>query len=119
MAGIAFWHTKKEHTPEKWESILQLYNQLLQLQYSPVAALNRTYALSKTNGKAAAIIEAEKLQLTAKHFYFSLLGHLYTGVDNFKAMQHFETALKLTGSPSDKITITKNLDRLKEKKCDH
>jgi RNA polymerase sigma-70 factor (ECF subfamily) len=115
-AGIAFWHTKKENTPEKWESILQLYNQLLQLQYSPIAALNRTYALSKTNGKEAAIIEAEKLQLTDNHFYFSLLGHLYTGVDNLKAMQHFETALKLTGSPSDKITITKNLDSLKENK---
>ena len=63
-ASIAYWYTIKADSKEKWESILQLYNQLLQLEYSPVAALNRTYALSKANGKAQAIIEAEKLQLT-------------------------------------------------------
>ena len=46
-AGIAYWHTIKADTKEKWENILQLYNHLLQIQYSPVAALNRTFALSK------------------------------------------------------------------------
>ncbi|MFN8456985.1 MAG: DUF6596 domain-containing protein, partial [Anaerolineae bacterium] len=48
-AAIAYWHTHKKDSPEKWENILQLYNQLLQLEYSPIAALNRTYALSKAN----------------------------------------------------------------------
>ena len=115
-AGIAYWHTKKENIHEKWESILQLYNQLLQLEYSPIAALNRTFALAKTNGKAEAIIEAEKLQLTNNHFYYSLLGNLYTDIDNTKALQHFETALKLTNSTADKTTITKNIDRLTTEK---
>ena len=69
-ASIAFWHTKKADTKEKWENILQLYNQLLQIEYSPVAALNRTFALSKANGKKEAIAEAEKLQLTDNHYYF-------------------------------------------------
>src|SRR5690606_12899932 len=41
-AGIAYWHTVKADTHEKWENILQLYNNLLMLEYSPVAALNRT-----------------------------------------------------------------------------
>ncbi|HET6995460.1 MAG TPA: sigma-70 family RNA polymerase sigma factor, partial [Chitinophagaceae bacterium] len=84
-AGIAYWHTIKADTKEKWENILQLYNRLLQVEYSPVAALNRTYALSKANGKGEAIIEAEKLRLTDNHFYFTLLGELYTGIDNLKA----------------------------------
>jgi RNA polymerase sigma factor (sigma-70 family) len=56
-ATIAYWNTKKADTGEKWESILQLYNLLLQLEYSPIAALNRTYALSKVKGKPGAIIE--------------------------------------------------------------
>jgi RNA polymerase sigma-70 factor (ECF subfamily) len=30
-AAIAYWHTQKEDTQEKWENILQYYNQLLQL----------------------------------------------------------------------------------------
>ncbi|WP_254562022.1 RNA polymerase sigma factor [Dyadobacter diqingensis] len=111
-AGIAYWHTQKEDTNEKWENILQLYNHLLILEYSPIAALNRTFALAKTNGKKEAIIEAEKLDLTDNHFYYSLLGNLYTDVDNKKALVHFETALKLAGSDADKTTINRNIERL-------
>src|SRR5260221_1795625 len=44
-AAIAYWHTHKEDSEEKWENILQLYNKLLIIEYSPIAALNRTYAL--------------------------------------------------------------------------
>ena len=112
-AGIAYWHTQKEDTAEKWEGILHLYNHLIILEYSPIVALNRTYALAKTNGKAEAIIEAEKLRLTDNPFYFSLLGNLYTDIDNKKAIAHFETALNLTHSNADKITITKNIIKLR------
>lgn len=111
-AAIAYWSTEKADTPEKWETILQLYNRLLQIEYSPVAALNRTYALSKANGKQEAIIEAEKLQLTGNHFYFTLLGELYTGIDNKKAKQHFEAALSLAKTPTDRQTIQKKIDKL-------
>lgn len=113
-AGIAYWHTKKADTAEKWESILQLYNNLLILEYSPIAALNRTFALAKTNGKEEAIIEAEKLNLTGNHFYYSLLGNLYTDLDNRKALQHFETALTLANSVADKNSLTKAINRLKK-----
>jgi RNA polymerase sigma-70 factor (ECF subfamily) len=111
-AAIAYWHTKKEDTKEKWESILQLYNKLLQIEYSPIASLNRTFALAKANGKSEAIIEAEKLNLTNNHLYYSLLGNLYTGIDNTKALQHFHIALTLTNSETDKTIITNNIERL-------
>jgi predicted RNA polymerase sigma factor len=111
-AGIAWRHTNKADTKEKWEAILQLYNRLLQLEYSPIAALNRTYALSKANGKGEAIAEAEKLQLTGNHFYFALLGELYTGIDNTKAKQNFQKALSLAGTVTDKQTIQKKIDTL-------
>jgi RNA polymerase sigma factor (sigma-70 family) len=111
-AGIAYWHTQKSDTNEKWENILQLYNQLLQIQYSPVAALNRTYALSKANGKQEAIIEAEKLKLDNNHFYFTLLGELYTDIDNKKAKENFQSALTLAKTNTDKQTIQKKIDKL-------
>lgn len=110
-AGIAYWHTIKEDTVEKWEQILQLYNRLLQVAYSPVAALNRTYALSKTNGKQAAIIEGEKLQLLNNHFYFVLLGELYSGIDDTKAKDFFEKAYSIAKTQTDKQAIQKNIDR--------
>ena len=111
-AEIAYWGTQRADTKEKWESVLQLYNQLLQIEYSPVAALNRTYALSKANGKKEAIIEAEKLELTSNHFYFALLGELYTGIDDLKAKEHFAKALSLAKSDGDKRSIIKRMDEL-------
>jgi RNA polymerase sigma factor (sigma-70 family) len=111
-ANIAYWHTVKEDTEEKWEGILQLYNQLLQIEYSPIAALNRTYALSKANGKPEAIIAAEKLKLIDNHLYHSLLGELYTNIDNVKALMHFKDALKLAKSAADKTIISNKIVEL-------
>ncbi|MCD9016610.1 RNA polymerase sigma factor [Parachryseolinea silvisoli] len=113
-AGIAYWHTRKEDTVEKWENILSLYNDVLILEYSPIAALNRTFALSKVHGREVAIVEAEKLKLTTNPFYYSLLGNLYTGIDNRKALQHFETAANLTISAADKATLQRTIARLLE-----
>ena len=108
-ASIAFWNTQKTDTKEKWESILQLYNRLLQIEYTPIAALNRTYALSKANNKEHAIAEAEKLKLTTNQFYYALLGELYTGIDNVKAKQHFEQAIELAKTQNDKMALQKKL----------
>jgi RNA polymerase sigma factor (sigma-70 family) len=68
-ARIASWHCIKEDTPGKWEEILQLYNQLLMVNYSPSVALNRTFALYKANGREQALIELEKLKLEGNYFY--------------------------------------------------
>jgi RNA polymerase sigma factor (sigma-70 family) len=111
-AAIAYWHTHKNDSAEKWENILQLYNKLLQLEYSPIAALNRTYALSKANGKEEAIIEAEKLKLVENHLYHSLLGNLYTGINTKKALEHFHIALNLAKTKSDKAIINVNIHSL-------
>ena len=111
-ASIAYWHTIKSDTKGKWENILQLYNKLLQVEYSPIAALNRTYALSKANSKQEAIIEAEKLNLSDNHFYFTLLGELYTDIDNRKAKENFQKALELAKTQTDKQTIQKRIEKL-------
>jgi len=116
-ASIAYWHTQKNDTKQKWENILQLYNQLLQMAYSPIAALNRTYALANANGKQEAIEEAEKLKLENNPYYFSLLGHLYTGVDNDKAISHFTKASSLAKTQADKKLIQKKLDALNKNYC--
>jgi RNA polymerase sigma factor (sigma-70 family) len=108
-ASIAYWHTQKTDTREKWENILQLYNRLLQLVYSPIAALNRTYALSRVKGKEEAVKEAEKLMLVGNHFYFILLGELYTGIDDAKAKENFLRALALARTRADKSVIERKL----------
>jgi len=111
-ATIAYWDTRKADTKEKWENILQLYNLLLQIAYSPIAALNRTYALSKANGKPEAIAAAEKLQLTDNHYYYTLLGELYTGIDNEKAIDHYLQAVSIAKTNADRQMIQQKIARL-------
>ena len=111
-AGIAYWHTIKEDTKDKWKNILQLYNLLLQLRYSPIAALNRTYALSKARSKQEAITEAEKLKLENNHLYHSLLGELYAGIDNNKAILHLKKAIALAKSDADKKVLLRRMKLL-------
>jgi len=111
-AGIAFWHCQKDESPEKWTNILQHYDLLLQINYSPVVALNRAYALYKTEGKEEALKEVENLQLTNNHFYFTLLGELYTGIDNQKALINFEKAYDLAKTETDRQTLKTKAFRL-------
>lgn len=115
-ASIAYWHTIKEDSKEKWENILQLYNRLLQIEYSPIAALNRTYALAKANGNREAIIEAEKLRLTNNQYYHTLLGELYKPLDKAKARSCFNQALCLAKTTADREIISKKLAELEVEK---
>lgn len=111
-AGIAYWNTQKTDTTEKWEKVLDLYNKLLMLEYSPIAALNRTYALSKVYGNQKAIEEAEKLKLDTNPLYHLLLGELYAAIDKNKAATHWNAALKLTRSAADKKLILRKIKKL-------
>ena len=110
-ASIAYWHTIKDDSQEKWQHILKLYHQLLEVAYSPIAALNSIYAVSKVKGKKAAIAEAEKLQLADNHFYFTLLGELYTDIDDAVARKYLHKALKLAKTKSDKQIIRSKVDQ--------
>lgn len=111
-AAIAYWNTQKEDNAQKWEEILQYYNQLLMIAYSPMAALNRTYALSKVRGSEAAIREALKLGLTDMHLYHALLGKLYETTDVPIALTHYQTAYEKARTPADKLALLKKLERL-------
>lgn len=114
-AGIAYWHM----TPigdNKWQHILQLYNQLILIEYSPVTALNRTFAFAKVYGHNKAISEAEKLKLIESNYYHELLGYLYADTDIDKAICHYKQAIGLTKSRAEKQTLSKEIECLNEKK---
>ncbi|ABG59730.1 RNA polymerase sigma factor [Cytophaga hutchinsonii] len=113
-AGIAYWHTTPTDQ-NKWQHILQLYNQLVLIEYSPITALNRTFAFAKVYGHNQAVSEAEKLKLTGNNYYHELLGYLYADTDIDKAISHYEQAIGLIKSKTEKQTLTKEIERLKEK----
>lgn len=111
-ARIAYWHCFKEDTQEKWEEILQLYNQLIKINYSPTIVLNKIYALYKVKGAKTAIAKAENLGLENNHFYFVLLGELYREVDTKKTKYHFQKALSLAKTNTEKQEIQKKINSL-------
>lgn len=111
-AGIAYWHSIKEDTPEKWQSILDHYDRLLQLQYSPGAELNRIYALSQVRGKTAALAQLESLRLPEDRFYHILVAELCENVDRPRARASLEEALKLARTEGEKNEIRKKIAAL-------
>lgn len=111
-ARIAYCHCSKADNKEKWEEVLRLYNQLLLVNYSPAVALNRTYALYKSDGREVALHEAEKLQLSGNHFYYVLLGELYTGFNNEKARANLLKAQALAKTTTEKQVIQQRLDSI-------
>ncbi|WP_257656818.1 RNA polymerase sigma factor [Parapedobacter lycopersici] len=111
-ARIAYWHCIKEDTEEKWREILVLYDQLLQVNYSPSVALNRAFALYKAQDWQTALVETEKLKLENNHFYFVLLGELYKNMDKHKARHCFKKAYALAKTLAEKQHIQAKIDRI-------
>lgn len=111
-ARIASWHCMKKDTPEKWQDILQLYDELLRVNYSPSVALNRVFALYKVKGPQAALTEALALCMEDSHFYFLLLGELYRQLDKTKARHNFQMAYNLARTQTEKQGIQEKIDGL-------
>lgn len=109
-AAIAYWHTTQN--PAKWTSILGLYNQLILVEYSPITALNRTFAFAQVYGAAAGIKEAEKLGLLHNRFYYELLGYLYTTVNPSKAIHLYQKALEFPQSLAEQNVVHKKIAEL-------
>jgi RNA polymerase sigma-70 factor (ECF subfamily) len=114
-ASIAYWHTVENSNPDKWTSILKLYDVLLLTSNSPVIALNRIWAFSKVYGNLAAIQEIEKLESSANHFYFILLAELYREIDSNKSIEYLTSALGLCKTDTEKEMINKRIKEIKQK----
>lgn len=107
-AGIAYWHTTTTGK-NKWDYILKLYNQLILIDYSPITALNRTFAFAKVYGNKEAIPEAKKLNLVESNYYHELLGYLYSSVNIKRAIEHYKQAINLAKSNTERQTLSKKI----------
>lgn len=109
-ASIAFWHTQDEEG--KWDQILMLYNKLLTIEYSPIIAMNRSYALAKAHSPKKAIEAALKLDLKDNVHYFCLLAELYQMNHNTdQEIIHLNEALKLAKKENEKALIGQKLEK--------
>ena len=115
-ARIASLHCIKSDTKEKWQEILELYDQLLAINFSSSVALNRLFALYKVAGAKAALKPALELNLSRNHFYWILLGELYSQLDATKAAESFEKALSLAKTTTEQQGIREKIKSLSGQK---
>ncbi|MDW3649483.1 MAG: sigma-70 family RNA polymerase sigma factor [Bacteroidia bacterium] len=109
-AAIAYWHTTE--VPNKWDNILQLYNRLLLVEYSPIIAMNRTYALAIANSAEEAIIEARKLNLEDNYYYYWLMAELFRlNLEPEMEIEYLNKALDSAKKISEKEILKTKLDK--------
>ncbi len=111
-ASIAYWYTVDLESLDKWGNILKLYDALVTIDYSPIIALNRIFALSKVQGNLIALQEAEKMNLKNNHFYFVLLAELYKSIDSNRAKDYLQKAYTLCKTKTEKEMLRKQIEKL-------
>ncbi|WP_109833328.1 RNA polymerase sigma factor [Reichenbachiella versicolor] len=108
-ASIAYWHTQE--CEEKWEQILMLYNKLLTIEYSPIIAMNRSYALAKAYSPDRAIEAAFDLDLKENVHYYCLMAELYRmNQDTDQEIFNLNKALRLVKKENEKKLIEGKLE---------
>lgn len=118
LATISAHHCMA-HTYEqtKWKDILDLYDQLLSLEQSPIVALNRAVVLSEVEGATKAIEALEKLASRTdigQYYMFPFtMGELFKRNQEWdKALEAYQNAQQLTSNPRDMDLLSKKIQDL-------
>ena len=118
QAGIAACHSAAPtYEATDWKSILFFYDLLLELNPSPVVALNRAVAVSKVHGAEAALAIVEELPRSSNLANYYLLhavrGELQQAIgDTVGARESFGAALGLTNVSAEQQFLRRRLAAL-------
>ncbi|MEU8686308.1 RNA polymerase sigma factor [Streptomyces sp. NPDC048611] len=96
-----------------WRQILQLYDQLLGVDPSPVVALNRAVAVAEVEGPEAALALVDGLPLDRYHLFHAVRADLLRRLHrNGEAAQAYEKALARTGNAAERHFLEHGLQTL-------
>jgi RNA polymerase sigma factor (sigma-70 family) len=121
LASISSYHcSAASFQSTDWESILFLYDKLVQADPSPVVIMNRAVALAKVKGSETAIAELERLNkipsLQSYHLYYSAIAELYMDLNRFQeAAAMLRRAIELAPVPTEKIFLRRKLSACEKK----
>ena len=116
QAGIIACHcAAKDYESTDWQEILSLYNRLIELDNSPVVALNRAVAVANLEGPAAGIAAVEAIphraELNSYYLLYAILGEFEARRANFSAAAaHFRKAVALTNLQSERVFLAKRIE---------
>jgi RNA polymerase sigma factor (sigma-70 family) len=120
QAAIAACHcAAQDYESTDWPRILSLYDRLIELDDSPIVALNRAVAIANVHGPRAGIEAVSAIhnrqQLDCYYLLYAVLGEFEADLDHRQAaMKHFRKALELATIHSEQIFLSKKLEELGE-----
>jgi RNA polymerase sigma factor (sigma-70 family) len=123
QAGIAACHSAaKDYASTDWPRILSLYDRLIEMDDSPVVALNRAVAVANVRGARAGLQAVEQIrdrqQLSGYYLLYAVLGEFEADLDHRQAaMKHFRKALELVTMKSEHLFLSKKIQELDGESC--
>ena len=89
-----------------WGQILQLYDQLLVLAPSPVAALNRAVAVAEVDGPQAALAALDDLRLDGFYLFHAIRADLFRRLErDADAALAYDAAIALAGNSAERAFL--------------
>ena len=114
-AGIAACHTTAvDDASTNWPRILSLYDQLIALNPSPIAAMNRAVAVARVRGAQAGLDALASItnrsSLESYHLYHAIRGSLAAELGHIaEALTHFRQAGNLAALPAERDFIARRI----------
>lgn len=116
QAGIAACHcTAPDYESTDWSRILSLYDRLVELDASPVVALNRAVALAQVEGPRAGIDAVEAIShresLSSYYLLHAVRAEFESQLQNHEsAAKHLRKALELAELKSEQALLARRLE---------
>jgi RNA polymerase sigma-70 factor (ECF subfamily) len=115
QAGISACHcAAKDYASTDWRRILSLYDRLIELDASPVVALNRAIVLANVRGPAAGLEAVAAIpnrhRLDSYYLLYAVLGEFKAQLnDPLAAVGSFRKSLQLAGTRSERTFLSKRI----------
>lgn len=96
-----------------WSQIVQLYDQLLAVQPSPIAELNRAIAVAELDGPEVALSIVDRLDLASYHAWHVARAELLRRLHRYdESRAAYDRALDLTGNEAERAHLVRRRDGL-------
>jgi RNA polymerase sigma-70 factor (ECF subfamily) len=96
-----------------WSQVVQLYDQLLALQPSPIVELNRAVAVAELDGPEVALSIVDRLDLASYHPWHVARAELLRRLTRYdEARDAYDRALELTANQAERAHLTRRREGL-------
>ena len=116
LAAINAVHTSARNAHDTdWSQVVALYDQLMQLDPSPIVALNRAVAIAELDGPDVALAIVDRLQekLVDYHAYFATRADILRRLGRSEESRAaYDRAIALAGNTAETAYLTRRRDQL-------